>query len=57
MNKIDFSKINWKKVATIGGCIVTGVMAFWEAVEEHKQAERVDDMERRISELENHEEE
>lgn len=57
MKKIDFGKINWKKVATIGGCIVTGMMAFWEAIEEHKQSERVDDMEKRLSELEKEHEE
>lgn len=53
--KFDLSKINWKKVATIGGCVVTGVLAFAGAFDEHKQSERVEDMERRISELENKE--
>jgi len=50
--KFDISKINWKKVATIGGCVFTGVLAFVGAIDEHKQAERVEDMEKRISELE-----
>ena len=52
MNKIDMSKINWKKVATIGGCLFTGILAFVGAIDEHKQAEKVEDMEKRISELE-----
>ena len=46
------SKINWKKVATIGGCLFTGILAFVGAIDEHKQAEKVEDMEKRISELE-----
>lgn len=55
--KLNIGKINWKKVATIGGCVFTGVLAFVGAFDEHKQAEKIEDMERRISELENHEEE
>lgn len=54
--KFDMSKINWKKVATIGGCVFTGVLAFVGAIDEHKQAEKIEDMEKRISELEKDEE-
>lgn len=56
MAKFDISKINWKKVATIGGCVFTGVLAFVGAIDEHKQAEKIEDMEKRISELEKNEE-
>lgn len=54
--KFDINKINWKKVATFGGCVVTGVLAFVGAIDEHKQSEKIEDMEKRISELEKNEE-
>lgn len=50
--KIDMSKINWKKVATIVGCVATGVMATVGAFDEHKQSEKITSMEKRLAELE-----
>ena len=50
--KFDLSKINWQKVITIGSCILTGVIAFQGAVEENKQSEKVENLEKRIADLE-----
>lgn len=50
--KLDISKINWKKVATLGGCALAGVMAFVGAFGEQKQAAQVEDLAKRLAELE-----
>lgn len=50
--KIDTSKINWKKVIQIGGCVVTGVAAFCTAIDEKNQAEKIAKFEERLSNLE-----
>ena len=46
------AKVDWKKVAKIGGCVLTGVMAFTSAVSEQKQADKLLDMEARLKNLE-----
>ena len=46
------AKVDWKKVVKIGGCVVTGVMAFLSAVSEQKQADKLLEMETRLAELE-----
>ena len=46
------SKINWQKVAKIGSCVLTGVMAYVSAVNEQKQAAKIVDLETRLSNLE-----
>lgn len=46
------TKINWKKVAKVGACVVSGVMAFSEAIGEQKKAEKFKKLEKRLSELE-----
>ena len=50
------SKVNWKTVAGIGKCAITGYMAYATARGEQKQAKEVADkfaeMEKRLSELE-----
>ena len=46
------AKINWRKVITIAGCVVTGVMAFADAFGEHKQAAKILDLETRLANLE-----
>ena len=46
------SKINWKKVAKIGSCIFTGVMAYVSAVSDQKQAAKIVELESRLSNLE-----
>ena len=46
------SKIDWKKVAKVGGCVLTGVMAYLSAVGEQKQAAKIAEMEARLSNLE-----
>ena len=46
------SKIDWKKVAKVGGCVLTGVMAYLSAVSEQKQAAKIVDLETRLSNLE-----
>ena len=45
-------KVDWKKVAKIGGCVLTGVMAFASAVSEQKAADKLLDMEARLKNLE-----
>ena len=46
------AKVDWKKVAKIGGCVLTGVMAFASAVSEQKAADKLLDMETRLKNLE-----
>lgn len=46
------SKIDWKKVAKIGSCVLTGVMAYVSAVGEQKQAAKIAELESRLSNLE-----
>ena len=45
-------KINWKKVAAIASCVISGVLAFGEAMSEQKSAARLEDMETRLKNLE-----
>ena len=46
------AKVDWKKLAKIGGCVLTGVMAFASAVSEQKQADKLLNMEARLKDLE-----
>lgn len=50
--KDALGKVNWKRVAKIGGCVVAGVVAFTEAIGEQKKAERFEGFEKRLSKLE-----
>lgn len=50
--KEKFANVDWKKVAKICGCVLTGIMAFASAVSEQKQADKMLEMETRLSNLE-----
>lgn len=46
------NKIDWQKVIKIGGCVLTGVMAFASAIGEQKQADKLVELEARLTNLE-----
>lgn len=45
-------KIDWKKVAKVCGCVLTGVLACVSALSEEKQASKIEELETRLSNLE-----
>jgi hypothetical protein len=45
-------KINWGKIAKIGGCVLTGVIAFMGALADEKQASKILELEARLAQLE-----
>ena len=45
-------KINWQKVAKVAGCVLTGIMACASALGEQKQADKIVELETRLSNLE-----
>ena len=51
MEKI-LTKVDWRKVAKLAGCVFAGVMAFAQAVGEQKQAAHLVDLETRLKNLE-----
>lgn len=45
-------KIDWKKVAKVASCVLTGVLACASALAEEKQSAKVEALEARLSNLE-----
>ena len=49
--KVDLKKIPWKKIVKVGACLMTGVVAFSQAVGEQKREEEFEEMKQTLSEL------
>lgn len=45
-------KLDLKKVAKIGACVVSGIIAFATAISDQKKDDEIDDLKKRLSKLE-----
>lgn len=44
-------KVDWKKVAVVAGAVITGISAASGALDDHKKEQKLNDLEKIVTEL------